>query len=489
MSSPEVPAPPGGPPDRTLPGLSLGAKVLLAIASLVALTLLTAFFLLRSTPLRDPAAGAILIGRLLKVGGLLFAAFLLFGLFFARRASRDLALIDEAAIALGAGEFGAPLPTHRDDEIGRLARKLDNTRAQLRATIREVTEERNRLRAIFEAMADGVLVTDHEGRIVLMNPALHEMLGAPEQAAGRTILELVRNPDLHNLVMETLLGEIELSGEIVLRRGSVERRVVVRVVRVENPGEQPGAVAVLHDITELRRLEQMRRDFVANVSHELKTPLAAIRGYAETLAETPPGDPAHAKRFAETILRNSERLGNLVDDLLELSRIESGEVRLHPEEVSLAQCVDRVVLALEPLARRRRLTFSVAIPPSFPHLHVDTAALETVLSNLIENAFKYTPEEGRVEIRARVDGDLARIEVADSGPGIAAEHLPRLFERFYRVDPSRSREQGGTGLGLAIVKHLSQALGGRAGVESALGKGSVFYVGFPFRSVVAPSSR
>jgi two-component system phosphate regulon sensor histidine kinase PhoR len=223
----------------------------------------------------------------------------------------------------------------------------------------------------------------------------------------------------------------------------------------------------------------MRRDFVANVSHELKTPLTAIRGYAETLTDAPPGDPIQAKAFLETIHRNAERLSLLVEDLLELSRIEGGQLELHLGPVSLRGVVERLLPSVEPVARRRRVTLTIAIAEAFPPVRADASALETVLGNLVENAVKYVPEEGRVEVRARETDGMARIEVADSGPGITAEHLPRIFERFYRVDPSRSREMGGTGLGLAIVKHLSQALGGQAGVESEPGRGSVFYILLP----------
>jgi two-component system phosphate regulon sensor histidine kinase PhoR len=398
----------------------------------------------------------------------------------ARRISRDLRALSEAASALGQGRAARSLPSGRDDEIGDLARTLEGMGKRLRETIREVTEERNRLEAILEAMGDGVLVTDGEGRVVLVNPALRAMIDLPPEPVGRTVLELVRNPDLHDLVMAGLRGETDLSAEILLRRGGEERRVLVRLVRVEKPGRPRGMVAVFHDMSEIRRLEQMRRDFVANVSHELKTPLTAIRGYAETLADAPPEDPIQAKAFLETILRNAERLSALVEDLLELSRIESGQMALHPGPLGVRGVVERLLPSVEPVARRRRVTIEIGIPEAFAPVRADASALETVLANLVENAVKYVPEGGRVEVRARETDGMARIEVADSGPGIAAEHLPRIFERFYRVDPSRSREQGGTGLGLAIVKHLTQALGGQAGVESELGRGSVFYVLLPF---------
>jgi len=472
MSPPRPPtagSPPPDPPARQpyLPR-SLHRKFLLGALAISLLPLAVSWLLASRSPQ----------SRLLSEVALLVLVFAGLAI-VSHRVSRDLRRLGDAALALGQGEPARLLPLGRDDEIGELARTLERMGKRLRVTIREVTEERNRLEAILEAMGDGVLVTDGDGKVVLVNPALRAMIDLPAEPVGSTVLELVRNPDLHDLVMGGLRGDSDLSDEILLRRGGVERRVLVRIVRVEKPGRPRGMVAVFHDMSEVRRLEQIRRDFVANVSHELKTPLTAIRGYAETLADALPEDPIQAKAFLQTILRNAQRLSALVEDLLELSRIESGQMALQPEPLALRACVERLLPSVEPVARRRHVTLTIAIPDTFPSVQADASALETVLGNLVENAVKYVPEGGHVEVRAREVDGLARIEIADSGPGITAEHLPRIFERFYRVDPSRSREQGGTGLGLAIVKHTVEAHGGRVGVESMGSGGSTFTFTIP----------
>lgn len=396
-----------------------------------------------------------------------------------RRALRDIRALGQAAVSLGVGSFGEAPPIDRDDAIGDLSRTLDDVREKLRESTRLITEERDRLQEILGAMEEGVLMIDGQGTVLLLNPALLKLLDLPPEPVGRKIVELVRNSELNALVREGLGEEKAVTREIEMQPRGVNRTVLVRLAPVQIHDRGRGAVVVFHDITEMRRLEHMRRDFAANVSHELKTPLTAIRGYAETLAEAPPDDPGQAKSFVETILRHAKRLGTLVDDLLELSRIESGQAVLRAGPVDLRSCVDRVLLTLEPGAVDRKIRLMVSIPPSFPSLFVDPSALETILRNLIDNAVKYVNEGGRVEVRGRLQDGMAHVEVADSGPGIPEEHLSRLFERFYRVDPSRSKAQGGTGLGLAIVKHLSQASGGRAMVESTPGQGSVFTVVLP----------
>ncbi len=418
-------------------------------------------------------------GDILRMEAVLLLVSLILSALLTRRAREDLGALARATHQFGRGEFGASLPKGRQDEIGDLARGLDSMGQRLRRAISEVTEERNQLQAILGAMGDGVLVTDDEGRVLLANPALIDLLDLPGDPQGKLLLELVRSPELHDVIMQMLRSGSAQSREIALRRGEKERHLLTRVVGIGEAEKPSGAVAVLHDISEVRQVEKMRRDFAANVSHELKTPLAAVRGYAETLAQSPPEDPAKFKSFSETIFKHAERLNALVEDLLELSKIESGQATLEIEPVPLDASVERVVQAVTPTARRRRISLRVRIPSPFPPLRADAAALETAIGNLVENGVKYAPEGGWVEIRARRLNGMARIEVADSGPGIPPEHLPRLFERFYRVDASRSREQGGTGLGLAIVKHLAQALGGQVGVESDVGVGSVFHLTLP----------
>lgn len=370
-----------------------------------------------------------------------------------------------------------------DDDVGALAGALDNLADNLASTLAKLESERDRLGAILESMAEGVLVTDARAQVVLANRALREMFLLGGEVEGREPIEVVRNAELHELFLTT-----RRAGEPATRELSIEgvrpRRVMARVAPVDQPGA--GAVAVLSDITELRRLETVRRDFVANVSHELRTPVAAIRGAAETLLLGGAQKAETAYEFATMIDRHAERLHRLVEDLLELSRIEARELRIDLKPLVLVAEVERARDLLALAARARRATVTVAVADPATRVLADRTALEHVLTNLLENALKYSPEGSRVTVRAERRGETVRTVVEDNGPGIEARHLPRLFERFYRVDAGRSRQVGGTGLGLAIVKHLAEAMGGVAGVDSALGRGSRFWVDLPRAPDEAP---
>ncbi|MBK6528026.1 MAG: PAS domain-containing protein [Deltaproteobacteria bacterium] len=365
-----------------------------------------------------------------------------------------------------------------DDDVGALAGALDELADNLASTLGKLERERDRLGAILESMAEGVLVTDAKGQVVLANRALREMFLLGGDVEGREPIEVVRNADLHELFAEAARSSGPTSRELSIE-GLRPRRVMARVAPVEQAGA--GAVAVLSDVTELRRLETVRRDFVANVSHELRTPVAAIRGAAETLLL---GGAQHAEtafEFATMIDRHAERLHRLVEDLLELSRIEARELRIDPGPLELRAEAERAreLLSLAAQARRTEVRVEVGALTVL----ADQAALEHVLTNLLENAIKYSPEGSVVTVRAERRGETVRTLVEDDGPGIEARHLPRLFERFYRVDAGRSRQVGGTGLGLAIVKHLAEAMGGAVGVESTVGRGSRFWIDLP----VAPA--
>ncbi len=365
-----------------------------------------------------------------------------------------------------------------DDDVGALAGALDELADNLASTLGKLERERDRLGAILESMAEGVLVTDAKGQVVLANRALREMFLLGGDVEGREPIEVVRNADLHELFAEAARSSGPTSRELSIE-GLRPRRVMARVAPVEQAGA--GAVAVLSDVTELRRLETVRRDFVANVSHELRTPVAAIRGAAETLLL---GGAQHAEtafEFATMIDRHAERLHRLVEDLLELSRIEARELRIDPGPLELRSEAERAreLLSLAAQARRTEVRVEVGALTVL----ADQAALEHVLTNLLENAIKYSPEGSVVRVRAERRGETVRTLVEDDGPGIEARHLPRLFERFYRVDAGRSRQVGGTGLGLAIVKHLAEAMGGAVGVESTVGRGSRFWIDLP----VAPA--
>jgi two-component system phosphate regulon sensor histidine kinase PhoR len=360
-----------------------------------------------------------------------------------------------------------------DDEITAVGHALDHLAENLSRTLGELRSERDVLTGILSSMSEGVLVVGTEGRIVMTNPALRAMLLLGPDAVGKSILQVIRNADLNELLRRAAeRGDME--AELGLA-GLKPRRVLVRAVRLSDaPG---GVLAVIVDVTELRRLENVRRDFVANASHELRSPLTTIRAAAETLKGVE-NDPAAASRFIELIERNAARLAALIDDLLELSKIESRELRLEIETLELAPIVERVLIQHAHRAEVRGITLTHTLAGS-PMVRADRRALEHILGNLIDNALKYCPAGAAVKTVAEAENGVTRVSVIDTGAGIPAEHVPRLFERFYRVDAGRSRELGGTGLGLAIVKHLVETMGGEVAVTSTPGIGSTFSFTLP----------
>jgi len=359
-----------------------------------------------------------------------------------------------------------------EDELAALALALNRLAATAEEQFAAVSKERDRLQEILAGMSEGVLVVDPDGRASRINPAFYRLFDLAGDLTGRPVLEIVRHPGLARLVEDTLrLGEPQ-SAQIELT--SPERRTLL----LASAALSRGAVVAARDTTELTRVADMRRDFVANVSHELKTPLAAIRGYAETLRDGALEEPATARRFTERILNQSQRLQALLDDLLTLSRLEGLASSLEREPVDLHDLVRRAVELVAAAAREKRVETEVE-ESTVPPLLGNADELERLLLNLLDNALKYNRAEGKVKLRlSRSDGE-AVLEVSDTGIGIPPESIPRLFERFYRVDKGRAREEGGTGLGLAIVKHVAQAHGGNVEVESRLGQGSTFRVRLP----------
>ena len=322
---------------------------------------------------------------------------------------------------------------------------------------------------LIEAMADGVLAADRAGRVTAMNSAARLLLGYGRSATLPPLEQLFHEKRSRELVHGIVAGS-----EVAQQELQVGPRTLLASGR---PLPDGGSLLALRDITALRRLEQVRRDFVANVSHELKTPLPSIAGYAETLVhESQPGQP---RQFAETILYNARRMQHLVDDLLDLSRIESGGWRPAPERVELTRAVREAWEAVAEAAERGGV--ALRLPPArAPQvLWADRGAVQQVLTNLFDNAVRYTPGGGQIAVDAAATADEIVVAVSDTGAGIPPEHLPRIFERFYRVDPARSREAGGTGLGLAIVKHLMESHGGRVEAESTPGAGTIIRLHFP----------
>ena len=385
--------------------------------------------------------------------------------------ARELRRVTAIARRMSAGELDlrSRLDTH--DEVGDLGRTLDHLAENLSRSLRELRDDRDLLGRILEAMREGVLVLDSERRILLFNGSLREMLLLDTAAVGHPAIEVVRNAELQTLVDAAIAGQEPVTGEIEVA-GLRPRTLLVHATRLS--GEPRCVLVVLFDVTEVRRLETVRKDFVANVSHELRTPIAAVMSAAETLRTAARTDVAAAGSFVEIIERNARRLGDLVQDLLDLSRIESKEFRLSADSFDLSGVVDRTLEFHEERATQKRMRISAALPPQLPAVRGDATALERVLSNLIDNAVKYCPEGAAIVVAAEDLGGKLRVSVSDDGPGIEARHLPRLFERFYRCDPGRSRAMGGTGLGLSIVKHLVEAMGGTVQVESTPGQGTRF---------------
>jgi two-component system phosphate regulon sensor histidine kinase PhoR len=393
--------------------------------------------------------------------------------------SRALHPMTDVARRMAGGDLTVRLrPTGRD-ELADLGRALDMMATNLAGTLNALRGERDLLGVILESMSEGVLVLDHDGRMLLVNPALRATLGIPADAQGRAALELIRNAELPSILARAQAATGASSGEIETT-GPRPRRMLVHATPLPLvDGKHQGLLAVFVDVTETRRLETLRKDFVANVSHELRTPITAVRSAVDTLRLTLAGDPASSERFVDIIDRNAQRLGALVEDLLDLSRIESKDYRPEAKPVPLRNVSDQALTLLRSRIEEKKLDVGNEIGLELPPARADRRAVEQVFTNLLDNAVKYCPAGARVRLRAERVARELRIEISDTGPGIEPRHLPRLFERFYRVDSGRSRDMGGTGLGLSIVKHLVETMGGAIGVDSTPGRGSTFWFTLP----------
>jgi two-component system phosphate regulon sensor histidine kinase PhoR len=403
-------------------------------------------------------------------------------LYLGQRAARRLARMVGFSRAVAGGDLTARLAVTRRDELGELEDSLDEMGRQLRRWLRGMQAESDKIRGIIGAMVEGLVVISPAGDVVLMNRRAEEIFGLDDGSdyRGRLLVELCRDPELHALVHETITTGARVSSREITLAGAARRHLAVSMAPID---DRQGFVLVFHDISEIKRLETMRRDFVANVSHELRTPLTAIRGYAETLLGGALDDAARARQFVGVIDRHSERLSRLIDDLLTLSDLELGKSPLKKEAVALESLVDEVLDVLREKAERGRVTFVKQLPTDLPLLLGDGDRLQQVLINLADNAVKYTPPGGSVTIAAAVTANggapAVEVTVSDTGSGIPADEIPRLTERFYRVDKARSRELGGTGLGLAIVKHIVQAMGGKLQIASTVNVGTTVRFSVP----------
>jgi len=410
---------------------------------------------------------------------------LLLAFAFSRRLSRRVKRLVEFCGQVAEGVFPQNFfGKSGGDEIHRLERHLNDMGEKIRQNVQQAIAEKEKANSILRGMMEGVLVIDPKGRVLVINEQAQRMfnLSPDRDIRGASILELSRHPEMKKLIEQVLVFDFtsgRYSRQVELHEGRWFR--VNAVSLRNNQSNTYGSILVFHDITEVKQLERMRSDFVANVSHELRTPLTAIRGYAETLRQTPPDDPADAQHFLSIIEKHAERLTRLTENLLTLSDLESGKIEIDFNPVDIKRVVQSVSEVFSDAANKKQVTLEQVIEQELPAVMGDGDRLQQLLINLVDNAVKYTPVNGTVTVKAQRTTinssiDAVELSVTDTGTGIPEHAIPRLTERFYRVDKARSRDLGGTGLGLAIVKHIAQAHGAQLKIESALHKGTMVSV-------------
>lgn len=401
---------------------------------------------------------------------------------FSVRSMQPLTTFAKAAQQIGIGKYDTSLAIHgRDDEWGNLSEAFQQMQTELNRREQHLLENSQRLEAVLSSMIEGVLAITPSGEVMLANGAACRMLKLTHpEIFGKKLLEIVRIPELAQAIEKTQLQRTFSKTEFKTISGK-QKTLKARVSMLADE-DKPGVAIVLHDVTELRQLETMRQDFVANVSHELKTPLASIKAYAETLRLGALYDENKNLQFVEQIEFQAELLNEQILDLLLLARVESGKNTFTITEFEINQICQASYDQFAEIAVERKLNFQLNLTQPSPVIAADMKSIEAIVKNLIVNAIHYTPENGSISIASYVRSDSAVVEVKDTGIGIAEDQQKRIFERFYRVDKARSRDMGGTGLGLAIVKHLTQNNGGSVLLESRLGKGSCFQIHLPLRT-------
>jgi two-component system phosphate regulon sensor histidine kinase PhoR len=433
--------------------------------------------------------------RLLAASVVILIAGGLASLMFSRTFAVRVEQLKDFSRRVAGGDFRALRFDGPRDELADLAGSLNETAERLDATIRSLSGERNQSSAILRSMVEGVAVIDAQERLVFCNQAFLDILNLEAaKSEGRPVIEVIRNSELLGLVRKALRGDEGLQTDIAM--GFIQQQsfsVTAAPVKPHDSGapatvapenstdlkKPSGAVVVLHDVTELRRLERVRQDFVANVSHEFKTPLTAIQGFAETLLAGALDDPKNNRRFLEIIRDHAARLARLTNDLLKLARIEAGKLEVQFFPVSLADIIEGCEETSLLKSRRKQIALDLEVPTNLPSVRADASLLHEVLQNLLDNAIQYTAPGGKIHVSAAARNREAVVTVDDTGIGIPVVDQERIFERFYRVDAARSREAGGTGLGLSIAKHIIEAHGGRIWVESEVGRGSKFSFSIP----------
>lgn len=398
---------------------------------------------------------------------------ILLSIWMARRVSRPVTTMVRAAHEMAGGDLSRRVAIPNEEELATLARAFNTMAEHLQDKMQDLEREQATRVSILESMAEGLIAVDRQGRILLMNASARRIFHlAPGTGEGKHLLEVIRRPDLLALIEECDRSQETTVFRRELALGSPPMILMVEAVPFRKGMERSGILMVLHDVTELRHLERVRQEFVTNVSHELRTPLTAIRGYVETLLEEAVEEPKRARPFLDVVARHGERMSRLIDDLLDLSNIEGGRIHLERVPVHLAEVAEQVCALYQEAAAKKGITLHLEVPEDLPAVWADRDRLQQILINLVDNATKFT-STGQVKLFARrVHRDFVEIVVSDTGTGIPSTDLPRITERFYRVDQARSRELGGTGLGLSIVKHLVHAHGGDLHIDSELGRGT-----------------
>jgi two-component system, OmpR family, phosphate regulon sensor histidine kinase PhoR len=420
------------------------------------------------------------------IGGLVIAILsAVISLYVSRRIARPIMQMKKGAERFAQGELNHRLPTPPSSELAGLATAMNQMAVQLEERIEIIVNQRKEYEAVLSSMMEGVIAIDNDDRLLSMNKAACKILNLdPMQVRERTIQEILRNPDFLKFVAETHSDDKLGDRDFELNEDHRRTIINIRNAPLKNMTDKRiGSLIVLNDVTRIRHLENVRQDFVANVSHEIKTPLTAIKGFVETLYQTLDSTSEDTDRFIAIIMRHVDRLNTIIEDLLSLSRIEQIDKReeLQLEPRNLKTLIESSVNLIQHKSEPKQIVFDVVCDPE-TKIAVDSTLFEQALINLLDNAITYSPQKGQVRILGEMDHQGHHIHVMDQGPGIAQTHLTRLFERFYRVDKARTRAVGGTGLGLAIVKHIIQAHGGRISVESELGNGSTFTIHLPISS-------
>jgi two-component system phosphate regulon sensor histidine kinase PhoR len=404
---------------------------------------------------------------------------LVFGYFISFMVSRPILEMLSIAKNLAKGDFSRKIRLRQKDEIGDLAHALNYMSAELKNKMSKIIYEEAKLDAVISSMFEGVLITDEKGRVLMMNPTLRKLFLVDSAPEGKRPIEIMRNNIIQDIVDAIIKDQKRITTEEVFANISEEKIMKISGGPIVKNGLMEGSILVFHDITELKKLERVRQDFVANVSHELKTPLSNIKGYAETLLGGALNDKSNSHDFTGIIYRESDRLAKLIEDLLDLSGIESGKMRMVLLPINIGQTLRKVSDILNRSVRDKRIKLEISVLPGTPLILANEGRITQVLLNLIDNAIKFTSEDGSIKISVYGKDGFVQVDISDTGVGIPEKDIPRIFERFYRVDKAHSRDLGGTGLGLSIVKHIVQAHKGEVWVASIPGQGSTFSFTIP----------